>query len=169
MAGGEIIHTDFPCAGERIPADGKWDWMYGEPSEREFTVAKVDAYNNINSYLAELQGTTMKTAEDIVAYADANSGTEGARAGDHAAFASGQDLFNEVVPYRGVKDGSYRKALSYTRRKSRDEGIDAALHVTKDGRSIELDALLLCDGRGAGQQIAAQAGMESSLKISAGR
>ena len=25
-AGGEIIHTDFPCAEERIPSDGKWDW-----------------------------------------------------------------------------------------------------------------------------------------------
>ena len=25
-AGGEIIHTEFPCAEERIPSDGNWDW-----------------------------------------------------------------------------------------------------------------------------------------------
>lgn len=25
-AGGEIIQTDFPCAEERIPEDGEWDW-----------------------------------------------------------------------------------------------------------------------------------------------
>ena len=25
-AGGEIIRTDFPCAEERIPSDGEWDW-----------------------------------------------------------------------------------------------------------------------------------------------
>ncbi|KAK5018691.1 hypothetical protein LTR60_001397, partial [Cryomyces antarcticus] len=142
--------------------------MYGEPSKREFTVAKLDAYNNINSYLAELQGTTMKTVEDIVAYVDANSGTEDAREGDHAACASGQDLFNEVVAHRGVKDETYRKALSYSRRKSREEGIDAALHVMKDGQSIELDTLPSCDWKGAGQQIAARAGIVSSLKSNPG-
>lgn len=25
-AGGEIIRTELPCAEERIPADGNWDW-----------------------------------------------------------------------------------------------------------------------------------------------
>ena len=25
-AGGEIIHVDYPCAEERIAANGKWDW-----------------------------------------------------------------------------------------------------------------------------------------------
>jgi amidase len=24
--GGEVIRTDFPCAGERIRSDGQWDW-----------------------------------------------------------------------------------------------------------------------------------------------
>ena len=44
-------------------------------------------------------------------------------------------------------------------KKSREEGIDAALHhATNDGQTIELDALLLCDRKGAGQQLAAQAG-----------
>ena len=53
----------------------------------------------------------------------------------------------------------YFKALSYIRRKIREEGIDAALkHTTESGEVIELDALLLCDRKGVGQQLAAQAG-----------
>ncbi|KAK5018131.1 hypothetical protein LTR16_001170 [Cryomyces antarcticus] len=88
-----VYSSDYsPRRGQvRNPYDlfkRSWNKMYGERSKREFTVAKVDAYNNINSYLAELQGTTMKTVEDIAAYVDTNSGTEGAREGDHAAFAS---------------------------------------------------------------------------------
>lgn len=26
-AGGEVLTTDFPCAEERIPPDGDWDWL----------------------------------------------------------------------------------------------------------------------------------------------
>ena len=26
-AGGIIVNTDFPCAEERIPIDGEWDWL----------------------------------------------------------------------------------------------------------------------------------------------
>ena len=26
-AGGEVLTTDFPCAEERIPSDGSWDWL----------------------------------------------------------------------------------------------------------------------------------------------
>ena len=26
-AGGEVLTTDFPCAEERIPPDGSWDWL----------------------------------------------------------------------------------------------------------------------------------------------
>lgn len=49
-------------------------------------------------------------------------------------------------------------------KQSRSEGIDAALkHVTKDGKRIVLDALLLCDRKGAGQQLAAQAGKPQTL------
>ncbi len=63
---------------------------YGEPSKSEFTVVKVDAYNDINGYLSELSNTSMKTVEDIVQYHDQNRGTEGAQPGDHPAFPSGQ-------------------------------------------------------------------------------
>ena len=44
-------------------------------------------------------------------------------------------------------------------RKSRAEGIDGALtHVTAKGKAVEFDALLLCDRKTPGQQMAAQAG-----------
>lgn len=63
---------------------------HGEPSQSEFTVVKVEAYNGINTYLSELSGTCMKQVEDVVAYNDRNRGTEGAYPGDHQAFPSGQ-------------------------------------------------------------------------------
>lgn len=47
----------------------------------------------------------------------------------------------------------------------RDNGIDAALNPTIDGKKVSLDALLFCDVRGAGQQIAAQACTSLSLLL----
>lgn len=43
------------------------------------------------------------------------------------------------------------------RKQCRENGIDAALNPTVNGEQTPLDALLFCDVRGAGQQIAAQA------------
>ena len=63
---------------------------YGRPSESEFTVVKVDAYNGINAYLGECTGSTIKSLEDVVAYNETNRGTEGAYPGDHVAFPTGQ-------------------------------------------------------------------------------
>ena len=62
----------------------------GEPEKSEWTVVKTDAYNGINVYLSGLNSTKIKKIEDIVMYNRENRGTEGAEAGDHAAFASGQ-------------------------------------------------------------------------------
>lgn len=62
----------------------------GEPQKSEWTVAKVDAYNGVNKYLSRLEGTKVKTVEDVVTYNEQNRGTEGAEAGDHPAFPSGQ-------------------------------------------------------------------------------
>ena len=89
-AGANIIEVDFPCAEDRIPADGNWDWTYGKPSESELTVVNVEASQGINSYLSELSETRMKTLEDVIEYNQENSGTEGAKRGAHAAFPSGQ-------------------------------------------------------------------------------
>ena len=89
-AGATVFEVDFPCAEDRIPPDGNWDWTYGNPSESEFSVVKVEAFQGINSYLAELPETNMKTLQDIIQYNQHNSGTEGAQPGDHPAFPSGQ-------------------------------------------------------------------------------
>ena len=67
----------------------------GDPSHSEFTVVKVDAYNGINDYLAQLSDTSMKTVEDIVDYNDRNTGTEGAEPGDIPAFPSGQVILHQ--------------------------------------------------------------------------
>lgn len=89
-AGADIVEVDFPSAEDRIPADGNWDWTYGKASESEFSVVKVEAYNGINSYLSEFSGRGMKTLENVIAYNQENSGTEGAKPGDHPAFPTGQ-------------------------------------------------------------------------------
>ena len=64
--------------------------MHGSPQESEGTVVKVDAYNGINRYIAELSNTSIRSLEDVIEYNEQNSGTEGAFAGDHSAFRSGQ-------------------------------------------------------------------------------
>lgn len=52
----------------------------------------VDAYNGITDYLAELEGTSIKTFEDIIAYNDEHAAAEGANPGDNPGFGSGQVL-----------------------------------------------------------------------------
>lgn len=61
-----------------------------KPAESEITIAKIDAYNDINAYLSELSNTSIKSVEDIIEYNDNNTGTEGAEPGDHPAFVTGQ-------------------------------------------------------------------------------
>lgn len=58
-----------------------------------------------------------------------------------------------------MEDETYAKALEYVQHQCRTQGIDAALKSgAEDDGGAEFDALLLCDRKGAGQQIAAQAG-----------
>lgn len=64
--------------------------QHGTPDQSEFTVIKVDAYNDIKSYLAECSETSIRSLEDVVAYNEANRGSEGAFANDHPAFPTGQ-------------------------------------------------------------------------------
>ena len=104
-AGAKIVGVDFPCAEDRISADGNWDWTYGKPSESEFSVVEVEAYNGINSYLSELSGTRIKTLEDIIEYNENNNGTEGANPGDHPAYPSGQ--VRCVASYLHVFNNTY--------------------------------------------------------------
>lgn len=74
-----------------------------------------------------------------------------------------QDDLRKIIESRGAEDETYAKALQYTRHKCRVQGIDAALKFDGDGiGTVEFDSLLLCDRKGAGQQLAAQAGMATS-------
>ena len=66
-----------------------------------------------------------------------------------------QDNFRRIAESCGKETETYHQALIFIRQKCRTEGIDAAL---KDENNETLDALLLFDRKGVGQQLAAQAG-----------
>lgn len=159
-AGAEIIEVDFPSIEERTNENGTWDWELGEATKSEWTVAKVDAYNGINSYLAKLKDCRVTSVEEIVEFNKQNAGSEGAEPGVVPAFPDGQPNLLEIVQAKGVKDDTYHTALAHIHVQTRDNGIDAALKYTepRTGTISQLDALLFCDRRGIGQQYAAQAG-----------
>ena len=74
-----------------------------------------------------------------------------------------QDLFQQTVESGGKETETYYQTLNYIRQKCRTEGIDAALQDKKTGEN--LDALILFDRKGAGQQLAAQAGKEFQWRV----
>lgn len=141
-------------------------------------MVKVDAYNEIKAYLSELSDTDIRSVEDIIKFNNEHSDQEGANPGDHPAFASGQvtcslipcgymlsnhdqDNLREIAETKGFEGVNYLTALCHIRTQTRQNGIDKALRC-HTGRVIEeLDALLLVDRLGAGQQLAAQAGISS--------
>lgn len=49
------------------------------PNKSKYTVVEVDCYSNIKSYLSEVSNTDIRSLEDIIAYNNANDGTEGGR------------------------------------------------------------------------------------------
>jgi amidase len=159
-AGGVIRNnTELPNHETIVSPEG-WDWDYGSargyPNESEYTVVKVDFYNDIKAYLSELQNTTIRTLEDIVAYNYANDATEGGYPWPRGIpeFYSGQDGFLASLETKGEMNEMYYQALSFIQRSSREEGIDAAL--ANNGRP--LDALLVPSDVAQSYQIAAQAG-----------
>ncbi|CAE7031191.1 Glutamyl-tRNA amidotransferase subunit A [Pyrenophora teres f. teres] len=159
-AGGTVINNTELPNHEKIVSPKGWDWDYGGTrgyaNESEYTVIKVDFYNNIKTYLAELENTNIRSLEDIVAYNYANDGTEGGNPWPLgiAAFYSGQDGFLASLESKGVMDEIYYQALEFVQKSTREEGIDAAL--ANNGRP--LDALLVPPDVGQTYQIAAQAG-----------
>ncbi|KAF2845247.1 amidase signature enzyme [Plenodomus tracheiphilus IPT5] len=159
-AGGTVINnTELPNYKTMVSPDG-WNWDYGStrgyPNESEYTVVKVDFYNNIRSYLSDLDNTQIRSLEDIVAYNFANDGSEGGNPWPRGipAFYSGQDGFLASLDTKGKMDETYYQALAFMRRSTREEGIDAAL--ANNGRP--LDALLVPPDVGQTYQVAAQAG-----------
>lgn len=159
-AGATVINnTEIPNYKTIVSSDG-WNWDYGStrgyPNESEYTVVKVDFYNNIKTYLSELDNTNIRSLEDIVAYNYANDGTEGGNPWPLGipAFYSGQDGFLASLESKGIRDETYYQALSFIQRSTREDGIDAAL--ANGGRP--LDALLVPPVVAQSYQIAAQAG-----------
>ena len=159
-AGATIINgTELPSRDLLVNPKG-WNWDYGTtrgyPNESEYTVVKVDFYNNIRTYLAELSNTHIRSLEDIVAYNYANDGSEGGNPWPRGipAFYSGQDGFLASLATRGVMDETYYQALQFCQYQSRERGIDAML--ANNGRP--LDAVLVPPDVGQTYQIAAQAG-----------
>lgn len=159
-AGAAIIEVDLPSVEERLDPDGGWNWEHGDPDKSEWTVAKIEAYNSINAYLSSLTQTAIKSLDDVVGYNKQNSGTEGATPGEVPAFPTGQDNLLEIIESGGNRDATYHSALKHIQKQTRANGIDAALRYqdTENKAEVQLDALLFCDRRGAGQQYAAQAG-----------
>ncbi|KAK7722649.1 hypothetical protein SLS57_004854 [Botryosphaeria dothidea] len=154
--GATIINgTEIPSRDKTISPDG-WDWDYGStrgyPNESEYTVVKVDFYNNIKTYLSELENTPIRSLEDIVQYNYDNDGTSGGNPWPLGipAFYSGQDGFLASLATKGERNATYWQALAFVQRATRDDGIDAAL--------ARADALIVPPDVGQTYQIAAQAG-----------
>jgi hypothetical protein len=102
-----------------------WGGRRGYPNQSEYSVVKVDFHGNIASYLAELSNTTIRSLEDIVSFNHIHDELEGGSPGIHPAFGSGQDGLIASLKTKGRKDETYWQALDYTRRTTREEGIDA--------------------------------------------
>jgi len=160
-AGAQVIKVDFPSAEEIIPPSG-WDWEFGDGKTgsmlSEFEVVRTEFYHSLRSYLGGLAKNEEKilSLEDVVAYNVQHTAREGGIPGTHPAWPTGQNNFDRCLESKDWPEGTYLKALAYIRRKSREEGIDAALRFDGDN----LDGLLVplqVDG-GVACSLAAKAG-----------
>ena len=164
-AGATIVNgTELPSAPLVVSPTG-WNWDYGSsrgfPNESEYTYVKVDFFNNIATYLAELNNTAIRSLEDIIRYNFANDGSEGGYPWPRGnpAFYSGQDGFLASLETNGVRNETYYAALAFCQRTTREEGIDAALaYHHPNGSIIQLSALLVPPDVAQTYQVAAQAG-----------
>jgi len=158
-AGATVINNTEITDWETIVSPDYWNWDLGTtrgfPNESEYTVVKVDFYNNIKSYLSELSNTNIRSLEDIVQYNYDNDGSEGGYPWPrgHPAFYSGQDGFLASLETKGIRDETYYQALGFTQSKTR-KGIDDALTY----RGKKISGLLAPPDVGQSYQIAAQAG-----------
>ena len=160
-AGAQVLDVDLPSAEEIIPPMG-WDWDYaaGESGSElsEFQVVKTEFYQSLPKYLDSLKCNKegILSLEDVVAYNVRHTDREGGVPGTHPAWPTGQDNFDKCLESKDGDDVTYYKTLEYIRRKSREEGIDAAMRHGKD----ELDGLLVplqAEG-GVACSVAAKAG-----------
>jgi amidase len=158
-AGAKIINGTEITNYQTIVSPNGWNWDYGTtrgfPNESEYTVVKVDFYNNIKTYLSELQNTNIRSLEDIVQYNYDNDGTEGGNPWPLGtpAFYSGQDGLLASLETKGIRDETYYQALNFTQSSTRN-GIDDALNYG----GHRLSGLLVPPDVGQTYEIAAQAG-----------
>lgn len=157
---GATVYNNTNFGNLDVISDDGWNWDLGSTNESEFTIVKVDFYNNIKSYLSELENTKISSLEDIVAYNYNFSGTEGGYPNDNPAFSSGQDSFLSSLVWGGVKNATYWQAVDFVGRTSREEGIDYALNYTDQitGDNFKLDGLLVPSSLSITYQQAAKAG-----------
>ncbi|KAI0489858.1 amidase signature enzyme [Xylaria cf. heliscus] len=158
--GAEIVNSTELEDHEILVNPSGWDWNWrgklGFPHESEYTVVKVDFYNDIKSYLSELSNNPIKSVEDIIRYNLDSLGAEGGVPSINPGFLGEQERFHESAATQGVEDEVYLAALSFTQTTSR-RGINSASGIgTKNKKP--LDALLVpTDFQQAGS-VAAQAG-----------
>lgn len=74
---GATIYNNTNFKNLDVVSSSGWDWNMGPANESEFTVVKVDFFNNIESYLSELENSDMRSLKDIVEYNSRNYETEG--------------------------------------------------------------------------------------------
>ncbi|KAI1073462.1 amidase [Whalleya microplaca] len=160
--GTEIVEVEIPSAAERFPVGGGWDWDYpskiGHPEQSEFTVVKVDFYNDLKIYLSQLLTNphNIRSLEDVIEYNIKYTEHEGGVPGTHPAWPSGQDSFDKSLLSKGIKNDTYESACNSIHEESGDEGIKPALHWQAeilDGLLVPIQA-----DDGVATQIAAQAG-----------
>ncbi|KAI0154512.1 amidase family protein [Xylariaceae sp. FL1272] len=137
------------------PHGWDWDWRgkMGFPNESDYTLVKVDFYNDIKAYLSELGNNPIRSVEDIIQYNLDSNGTEGGLPGVQPGFLGGQERFHESAASKGLEDEEYHAALSFTQSTARI-GIDRALTRGK----TPLDALLVPTDFQQAASVAAQAG-----------
>ncbi|KAI4244027.1 MAG: hypothetical protein L6R42_010587, partial [Xanthoria sp. 1 TBL-2021] len=158
-AGATIINNTEITDYATLVSPNGWNWDYGttrgRPNESEFTYVKVDFYNNLQSYLSELQNTTIRSVADVIRFNNEHPYAEGAEPNLNPAFASGQDLLLASNATGGVMNATYWQALHFCQNRTRT-GIDDALNHPH--AHSKLDALLVPPDVGQTYQIAAQAG-----------
>ena len=101
-------------------------------SEAEFTVMLHDFKADLNAYLAELTGTSVRTLADVIAFNKAHAREE--------MPYFGQEVFEKAQETTSLEASEYLAALEETHRLSRQEGIDAVMEAQ------QLDALVMPTG-----------------------
>ncbi|KAF7731705.1 hypothetical protein EC973_008877 [Apophysomyces ossiformis] len=149
-AAGAIIvnNTDIPSIDTLAPNPPQWDWGFkntlGFNNQSEYTVVCYEFKRDLNKYLSELVSSPVRTLADIINFNDAHMETE------MKYFKQETLVHCDSDPYTKEE---YKKAKEYILRKTRTEGIDAAL------TNHNVQALLApSDNWSMTTQISAQAG-----------